>query len=166
MRVRDINPTGAGFAGAKILVTEGDGTLVGINLDPDSSIVNNEFNISGALYLDYATVNLTDDSRYDDLDLDLDGDNDRALVIILEDNANQDAVLSGIAGGTDGRRLILINQTGQKVRILSDDSNSDAENRILLYTKEIEIETDTDTGSFELFYNGDLQRWIAWKRSK
>lgn len=68
------------------------------------------------------------------------------------------ATITGIAGGVDGARLSLINNTGQDMTIAHASGSSDAENRILTATgANVSI---VGSGSFELIYVGALERWF------
>lgn len=69
------------------------------------------------------------------------------------------ATITGIAGGTDGATLVVVNNTGQDMTMAYDSGSSDAANRI--YTATGGNISITGNGSFVLIYVGALSRWYV-----
>lgn len=67
--------------------------------------------------------------------------------------------IAGIAGGADGRTLILYNQTGQNMTI-SHDSGTEATASNRIYTMTGSDVATTGNGSVILIYDSSASRWI------
>lgn len=71
--------------------------------------------------------------------------------------------ITGLAGGTAGKQVIIHNQTSQRMTIARESSSSVAANRILTGTgSDIQTAAGTGTtGSVTLTYSAILSRWIV-----
>jgi len=100
-------------------------------------------------------------TSYDDLDLDLNGANTGKTLFRLTDRmANYQ--ITGIAGGTDGRHIVIFNVSTSNMKIY-DESSATATaslpvNRIITLANS--FVTTAGYGTAELVYDGILQRWI------
>lgn len=100
----------------------------------------------------------------------------RRNTVILANGANNDVAIgnglffkvsgpsgafsvTGIAGGADGRRLTILNRTGQNMTIANENVSSIASNRIVTLTG-ADIASTTDS-LVELVYDSDAQRWTV-----
>jgi exopolysaccharide biosynthesis protein len=81
----------------------------------------------------------------------------RSLVRIT--GPNLAFAITGIAGGQDGKIVILFNTTAQNMTIANESANSLAANRIL--TMSGADETTVGTGNITLIYDSTAQRWIV-----
>lgn len=98
------------------------------------------------------------------LDLDLDNTNSNVTMFVLQ-NTVDEIEIEGIDDGTEGRRIILVNDTGNVIKFKFDTGT--AEDRILNYTSEVQF-TDKG-GSVELVYTEEVSgsgRWIAYSLVK
>lgn len=130
--------------------------VVGENLSLDSGTLNalgTEGYGVASVSIPVGAVN----QQFDDVDLGVDGVNNLKTVIRLIDRTNN-YQFSGIAGGTEGRHIVLLNIPTTNFKILNQDTSSLAENRII--TLSGNFVTTTGQGSAELVYDGILQRWI------
>jgi hypothetical protein len=66
--------------------------------------------------------------------------------------------ITGIAGGQDGKMVILYNATGQNMTIANLNANSTAANQIL--TMSVDVGT-IGTGNVTLIYDATAQKWIV-----
>lgn len=65
--------------------------------------------------------------------------------------------ITGIAGGVDGKRILLVNNVAQNLTITNDSSSSAAGNRIYTYG----TVATTGVGVVELVYVGALAHWVV-----
>jgi hypothetical protein len=139
VRVRtmaDIPPSLNG--GDKFLYIKPDGTLGKVTITPttidgngDVVITTGSGDPSSSLV---TTVDLPNNtSRIDNLDLDLGGSNATANVFIFE-GANRNIEIRGITGGTEGRRLYIVNNTGHDIRLRQVTSGIPPSNRFRRFT--------------------------------
>ncbi len=125
-----------------------DGSNVGIG----TTEPNAKLDINGALALRADTYTLTG-GTYNNLNI---GDN--SFVRITPSGGN--VTINGIAGGYDGRILILRN-TNLALILNNNSSSSNAENRILTGGSA----QSTSSGGFILIYDGTSLRWILVGRT-
>lgn len=97
-------------------------------------------------------------TRFDNLNLDLAGANQNNLILKIIGSTNG-YTITGIAGGVDGRHLILYNPNGVNMTVDNDSNQSLAVNRILTLANG-SIAT-SNQGTVELVYDGAAQRWIV-----
>lgn len=74
-------------------------------------------------------------------------------------NSNFD--ITGIAGGTDGKIIVLYNSDNGSMRLKNENSGSSAENRILTLKAGGADATTVAQGVITLAYDGTAQRWIV-----
>jgi len=103
----------------------------------------------------------TSGTSYDDLNLDLNGLNVGKTLFRLTDRmANYQ--ITGIAGGTDGRHIVIFNVTTSNLKFYDESaaasSSSLAENRIITLANS--FVTTAGYGTAEFVYDAILQRWI------
>lgn len=83
-----------------------------------------------------------------------------AGVVRLSSDAERD--LSGLAGGADGRILILSNVGSNNIRLLDESASSTATNRFLLITTHYYL---TPEKEIVIQYDSTLSRWKVWNDS-
>ncbi len=84
-------------------------------------------------------------------DLGLDGTNsDVTVFIIRKSGPGTELKIRGITGGTDGRRIRIINDSGVKIKFEEDKNEASTGNKIYIYTK---LGDMTAYGSCELIYS-------------
>lgn len=171
VRIQDLSGTGASLAGAKLLATEPDGTVVEVDsgdLEIDSG---GNINITGggggsaSTQFEIAVIDLNNASgNVNNLDLSLGGANSSVVMFILQ-NTSGDINLRGIQGGTNGRRIILVNDTGNTINFIWEANNNG--NQLLRYTED--ESTNANGGSMSLVYTTDLNisgAWLAYNLDK
>jgi hypothetical protein len=128
VRVRtmaDIPPSLNG--GDKFLYIKPDGTFgkVGIGSAVVTTNGDIEINTGGnATTTRVVAVDLPNGvDNIDNLDLELDGANSDASIIILQ-GGSEDIDIRGIIGGTEGRRIYLVNNTGDDIRLRETNSGA------------------------------------------
>ncbi|PQB04585.1 hypothetical protein [Aureitalea marina] len=182
LRVRDLDPTGAGFSGGRFLYQEADGTVVGVGGGSDISIDSGgDINITnsgggGSTTFVVRAIDLGGVSGdVDDLDLDLDGANADVNMFILQNSSN-DIDLTGIQGGTEGRHIIILNDTDDDIDIEFNDNGSSLGNRILRFIEHDKLRKNNSSGrtrdgqgSVSLVYTTEVTgsgRWIAYQMDR
>ncbi len=157
--IQDLSRTGTGISGVKILLIEQDGTLIQASVDADliSEDNNNTLTISNNNNNNTTTTNekivLINESfgTKNNWDLDLDGGNSDATVFIIhKDSGGNELKIRGIKGGTDGRKIRIINDSGKKIKFEEDKNEASFGNKIYIFTSENEMST---YGSCELIYS-------------
>ena len=138
VRVRtmaDIPPSLTG--GDKFLYIKPDGTLGKVGFGQAVVTTNGEIEVNSggsSSVSEVTTVDLPNNtSRIDNLDLDLGGSNATANVFIFE-GANRNIEIRGIIGGTEGRRIYIVNNTGQDIRLRKVTSGIPPSNRFRRFT--------------------------------
>ena len=112
-----------------------NGTLTGVAVGKNLELTGNVLSstATGSAYYFVATISLpggTSGQDYNNLDLDLLGANASNTLFRLTDRtAGYD--ITGIAGGTDGRHIVLFNVSTSNLRIYDQDSRSLDQNRII-----------------------------------
>ena len=98
-----------------------------------------------------------DFAEFDNLNLGLDGttgiygDNSDVTVFIIRDNDDAGTLdINGITGGTDGRRIRIVNDSGLDIEFYGDDAGATAGNKIYIYTQRSILR---EYGSCELIYS-------------
>jgi len=153
--IQDLSRTGTGTSGVKILLIEPDGSLVQATLDTnlisednsnELTISNNSANTNGNIVLineSFGTKN--------NWDLDLDGDNSgKTVFIIRKGSGGNELKIKGIKGGTEGRKIRIINDSGKKIKFEEDRNEASSGNKIYIYTQHKEM---PQYGSCELIYS-------------
>ena len=65
--------------------------------------------------------------------------------------------ITGIAGGTDGRHIVLFNVSTSNLTLVAESGLSTAPNRMITLANNV---ATSGQGTAELVYDGTLQRWI------
>ena len=154
--IQDLSRTGSGISGVGILLVEQDGTI--IKADLSSELITIDLS-------DEITINQTSSSSTsekivlineefetkDNWDIGLDGDNnDVTVFIIRKSNGGNELKLRGIVGGTEGRKIRIINDSGYKIKFEEDKNEASSGNKIFIYTRKVEM---SSYGSCELIYS-------------
>lgn len=145
----------------KLAGTCDSGIVSDIKVGRNLSLVNNELSAGDGDNSVYkvASVRLTTTSSnyiFDNLDLDLNGVNAGVVVFRLYGSANS-FIIKGIAGGVDGRHILLYNSSAVNMRA-DHLGSSNPTNTIDT------IGTSTATsgvGTIELVYDGSTSKWIV-----
>ena len=164
--IQDLSRTSTGTSGVKILLIEQDGTLIQASVDADliSEDSNNEITInsnsSSSTNEKIVLINEAFGTK-NNWDLDLDGDNSDATVFIIrKGSGGNELKIRGIKGGTEGRKIRIINDSGSKIKFQEDQNSANSGNKIYIYTSETEMST---YDSCELIYStaisGDGGHW-------
>ena len=154
--IQDLSRTGTGTSGVKILLIEQDGSLVEATLDPNliSEDNNNLLTFSNnSTTTTNEKIVLINESfgTKNNWDLDLDGDNSDATVFIIrKGSGGNELKIRGIIGGTDGRKIRIINDSGKKIKFEEDRNEASSGNKIFIYTRKVEM---SSYGSCELIYS-------------
>lgn len=155
--IRDYSRTSSGISGVKAVFTEADGTLIGVSI-PASMIeedVDNNLALIPSTNNGGATENIVlieeNFGTKNNWDIDLNGTNsDVTTIIIRKASGGDELKIRGIVGGTEGRRIRIINDSGDDIKLEEDKSEATAGNRIYIYTKDNKIE---EYGSCTLIYS-------------
>lgn len=158
MRVTDTNNT---TATTKLAGTCDAGIVADVKVGRNLSLVNNELNAADGdnSYYKVASVKMVtpvSNFVFDNLNLDLNGVNAGVVVFRLY-GSTQNFLIRGIAGGTNGRHIILYNSSAVNMKIEHLVSSVPA-NTIDT------IGTSTSTsgiGTVELVYDGTSSKWIV-----
>ena len=145
-----------GRSSVSVMGVTNDGKLQKMNVAGNLEMNSNTIIASGSGYYFITNVEFTvptPNTVYDDLDLALDGDSAYKTVIrITQTNPHKNFEISGIAGGVEGRHIVIINTSNANMTLLDNDSQSLAANRILTYGPN-DVST-SGQGSVELVYDG------------
>ena len=158
--VQDLSRTGSGISGVGILLVEQDGTLIKADLDSDliSIDVNHEITINNSASQvtkeKIVLINLVW-GDYHDLDIDLDGANSDATVFIIRQSLGGSGELKirGIVGGTDGRKIKIINDSNATIKFEEDHNDAANGDKIYIYTQNDKMK---NYGACELIYSTDV----------
>ena len=145
---------------SKLSGTDTNGVLTDVVVGTNLQLTGNVLNVSGSGFYFVATKSIAGgipNQLYNNLDLDLLGANiDKTLFRLTDRTANY--TLTGIAGGTNGRHIVLFNVSSSNFKLEDEDTNSLAINRMITLSGGA-IAT-SGQGTAELVYDGTLQRWV------
>jgi len=152
--IREFLRSSAGTSGLKLVLVESDGMLIQSSIGSEMLTVDSENNVtikeSGISYKEKVAIqNPSFDTKtnYNPFF----GNNVDVTVLILRRGSGGDELkIRGMVGGYEGRRLRIINDSGEKIKFEEDHTSADPENRIYIYTKENELK---HYGSCELIYS-------------
>ena len=117
--------------------------------------------MSGSPTYEIVTIDMVHNNNFDYHNLDLElgsGEANENVTIFKLNNVNSNNYhITGIAGGTAGKRIILYDSSSQTLTVDDDDNGSLAANRILTLGNA----TLANEGTVELVYDGDANRWIV-----
>lgn len=146
----------------KIMGADTGGTLnevvVGDNLELNSGTLHA---VGSTKYFvqSIAFPTTTTGHLFHDVDLDLLGANkDKTVFRITSSSHNY--VFTGIANGTDGKHIVLVNVSANNFKLPDNDIGSIAANRII--TMAGGFEQTSGQGVAELVYDGAINRWIIF----
>jgi len=145
---------------SKILGRDSNGTVGTIDVGDNVVINNNILHATGSS--DYGIINVVIPSFFPgqlhhNLNLQLTGNNlFKTVIRITGPFSNYE--ITGIAGGTDGRHIILLNMTTNNMKLNNEHLGSIAANRI--DTLGSPSESTSGQGAIELVYDGVLSRWL------
>ncbi len=154
--IQDLSRTGTGISGVKILLIEQDGSLIEATLDANliSEDNTNELTISNnSTTTTNEKIVLINEAfgAKNNWDLEIDGNNSDATVFIIrKGSGGNELKIRGIIGGTDGRKIRIINDSGKKIKFEEDRNEASSGNKIYIYTQHKEMQT---YGSCELIYS-------------
>jgi len=141
-----------------------DGTMGEITLGSNLQLVGNTLNTTGASSsssVNYSVADITiqdgpQGQRFNDYNLQLSSSNSDKDVFII-DGRTKSYKISGFSGGTNGRRIVIINMSNNNLTFENESSFSQAQNRI--YTLANNVST-IGVGTTEFVYSASNQRWI------
>lgn len=145
----------------KVLGNDSNGTVGTIDVGDNLTIINNTIHATGSS--DYGIINIPiisifPNQPHNNLDLQLGGANLFKTVIRITGPINN-FVITGIAGGTDGRHILLLNMTTSNMILSNEALGSLAINRINTLGGG-PSENTSGQGAMELVYDGILARWL------
>lgn len=145
---------------SKILGRDSNGTVGTIDVGDNVVINNNILHATGSS--DYGIINVVlfsifPGQLHHNFDLQLTGNNLFKTVIRITGPINNFSI-TGIAGGTDGRHIILLNMTTNNMTLENEHLGSIAINRI--NTLGSPGENTSGRGAIDLVYDGVLARWL------
>lgn len=158
MRVTNTNNT---TTTTKLAGTCDAGIVADIKVGRNLALVNNELSAAdsdNSVYKVAAVKMLTPVSNYvfDNLDLQLNGANAGVVVFRLYGSTSGFSI-KGIAGGTDGRHIILYNSSSVNMGMVQMSSSTPVNN-----IDTIGSSTQTSgVGTVELVYDGSSSKWIV-----
>ena len=155
--IRDYSRSSSGINGVKAVFAEADGTLIGVNI-PTTMLeedINNDLTLVAPLssYGAVEKIVLIEENfgTKNNWDIDLTGaNNDVTTIIVRKASGGNELKIRGIAGGTEGRRIRIINDSGSDIKYEEDKTQADEGNRIYIYTSDNKIE---EYGSCTLIYS-------------
>ncbi|PQB04582.1 hypothetical protein [Aureitalea marina] len=151
--IQDLGRSSTGETGVKMLLTESDGTVLGADLPDEFSLTDGgELKVSlGSATTEKIVLSAETFDTKNNWDLDLDGDNtDVTMIIIRKASGGGELKIRGIQGGTDGRRIQIINDSGYNIKFEEDKAEADPGNRIYIYTDDDKMD---DYGACVLVYS-------------
>lgn len=132
--------------------------IVGNNLDLTGNVLSADVSGGSAFYL-VATIPVPDGppgEELNDFDIGLGGVNSNKVVFRLT-GRTANYKITGIAGGTDGRHIVLFNVSTSNLTLVAESGLSSPQNRMITLANNV---ATSGQGTAELVYDGTLQRWI------
>ena len=157
LRIQNTNTVNS----SKIIGRDSDGTIGTIDVGDNVTIHNNTIYANGSGQYGIAPITISSESpntKINNLDLDLLGDNLYKTVFRLT-GANASFTITGIADGTDGRHIVLLNINSSNMTLDNQNTASSITNRI--NTLGTPSESTSGRGAIELVYDGNLGRWLV-----
>lgn len=140
------------------------GVIVGANLELNNGVLS----AGGATrYLPAIISRDFYSNTINNLDMDLNGVNSDRTLFILRGNVGSPGttIITGIAGGTDGRLVVLkADALNFNMFIINESANSLPENRIQFNQNPNQSENVNGYGSFTFVYVASEQRWVLINR--
>jgi hypothetical protein len=166
-RIRQITKTTPSFAGGDLIIyTKPDGTLQKASFSPGTTSIdtNGDIVINAATSPTYgfAEYELTHNSpgfEYNNMNLSLGvGEANESITVVRLDNTNNRSFdITGIAGGTAGRHILLFNPSGSQMTFVQESPDSSPENRLFVFGNTAPV---NGPGIAELVYDGIAERWV------
>ncbi len=163
--VQDLSRTGSGISGVGILLVEQDGTLIKAELSSDLITIDgsDEITINNTFSSSTTEKIVLFEERFqtkNNWDLDLGGANsDVTVFIIRKDSGNDELKIRGIAGGTEGRKIKIINDSGEDIKFDEDHNDAADGDKVYIYTQENKMK---NYGTCELIYSTDVSNNGHW----
>lgn len=156
--IRNTDRSLTGVDKVQALFIEDDGTVIGVDIPQDLLTEDSSNNISinsvGSNNTgQYENIVLIDQqfNTQNNWDLELQGDNSHITTIIIrKSTGGGELKIRGIQGGTDGRRIRIINDSGADITFEEDNNSASNGNKIYIYTADATMES---YGSCELIYS-------------
>lgn len=148
----------------KIAGMDPSGTVAGITIGANLQLTGNVLS-ANAVSASSPTVYLVQSisiptgppgEEMNDLDMDISGTNVDKVVFRLTGRTNNYKI-TGIAGGTDGRHLVLYNVESVNLTLVAESTASAAENRLETLANNV---ATSGKGTAEFVYDGASKRWI------
>ena len=147
----------------KLLGLNNEGTvneiLLGDHLVLDGNTLKVETNQSNSTTCGITSVTIPSGCGVQNLNnfnLNLNGVNSDKELFKLEGGYSNYRI-TGIAGGTNGRHITLVNVSFNNLRLMNENTNSQPQNRLMVLANNI---STSGQGTADLVYDGELQRWI------
>lgn len=146
---------------SKILGRDSNGTVGAIDVGDNVVINNNTLHATGSSdygIIQFLLISTVAGQLHNNLDLQLTNTNlFKTVIRITGPTANYN--ITGIAGGTDGRHIILLNMSASNMTLANEHVSSIATNRINTLGVGL-AESTNQQGAIELVYDGVLARWL------
>ncbi|AUP80849.1 hypothetical protein [Flavivirga eckloniae] len=156
VRIVDTNSS----TSTKLMGADANGTINEVIVGTNLGLTAGTLNAYGSATYGIISLAVTDgpvNEEFNDYDLGVSGVNQDKTVFRLTGRTNSYR-FTGIAGGTDGRHIVLLNIPSVNFRLENEHTSSLAQNRII--TLSGGFEATSGQGSAELVYDGTLQRWF------
>ncbi|WP_146090669.1 hypothetical protein [Aureitalea marina] len=159
--IQDLGRSSTGETGVKMLLTESDGTVLGADLPDEFSLTDGgELKVSlGSATTEKIVLSAETFDTKNNWDLDLDGHNSDVTVFIIRKASGGELKIRGIQGGTEGRRIRLINDSDAKIKFEEDKAEATDGNKLYIYSSETEMNR---YGSCLLIYSTAISTSGHW----
>lgn len=145
----------------KLIGACGAGDITGVKVGPGLSLKDNELtatNTSSPTRYKIAVIPITTTAPnqiFDNMNFNLAGSNQDVVIFRL--GAAHNYTIQGLAGGTDGRHVIIYNSNGVNLTINNMSSSIPANNIDTLGSST----ATSGVGTIEMVYDGTLSKWIV-----
>lgn len=165
--IRDLSTNAVSTTG--LLGANNNGVVGGVTVGNNLELTNGVLNATtGATrYLPVIITRNFFTNTFNNLNLNLNGTNADKTLFILRGNNGTPAIttLTGIAGGTDGRLIVIKADTQNfNIFIINESTASLPENRFQFYINPNQSENVNGFGSFTFVYVASVQRWVLINR--
>ncbi len=159
--IQDLGRASTGSTGVKIMLTEGDGTLIQATIPSDMIFVDSSNNDAITIRPRLEKIYVKNESFGIIDDYDAFANAPEATVLIINSSGGGNELkIRGIIGGYEGRILRIINNSGnKKIKFEEDHNSGTAGNKIYVYTKENKME---EKGTATLIYSTTVDSDGYW----